>query len=253
MILTFLGTGTSQGVPVIACECAVCRSVDFHDKRLRASVHIAVGGLSLVIDTGPDFRQQMLRERIKHLDAILFTHEHRDHTAGLDDIRSFNFRQQMDMPLYAAEQVLNQLKREYAYIFTENKYPGLPRVDLRLITNSDFHIGQLKITPVQVMHLRLPVFGFRIGDLTYITDANYISDEEKEKIKGSKVLVLNALQIEEHVSHFTLQQATELAQEIGAEKTYFTHISHKLGLHRDVSPRLPKGMELAYDGLKVSV
>lgn len=253
MKLTFLGTGTSQGVPVIACDCDVCKSVDFHDKRLRTSVHIEVEGLSLVIDTGPDFRQQMLRERIKKVDAVLFTHEHKDHTAGLDDIRSFNFRQNIDMPVYAAEKVISQLKQEFAYIFSGKKYPGIPMLDMRAITNEPFYIEKVKITPIRVMHLMLPVFGFRIGDLTYITDANYISEEEKEKIKGSKVLVLDALQIEEHASHFTLDQAIELAHELNADKTYFIHISHKMGLHRNVSPRLPKNMELAYDGLKVSL
>lgn len=253
MKLTFLGTGTSQGVPVIACGCEVCRSIDFHDKRLRTSVYIEADELSLVIDTGPDFRQQMLRERIKKLDAVLYTHEHKDHTAGLDDIRSFNFRQQMDMPLYGTADVLAQIQREYAYIFTNKKYPGLPMVDLRPITNAPFFINQLKITPIQVMHSRLPVFGFRIGDLSYITDANYIAEEEKEKLKGSRVLVLNALQIEQHASHFTLDEAIAVAQEIGAEKTYFTHISHKLGLHRNISPSLPPNIELAHDGLMVSL
>ncbi len=253
MILTFLGTGTSQGVPVIACGCEVCSSIDFHDKRLRTSVHIEADGVNLVIDTGPDFRQQMLRERIKRLDAVLYTHEHKDHTAGLDDIRSFNFRQQMDMPLYGAENVLAQIQQEYAYIFTDKKYPGLPMVELRPITNQPFFVNQLKVTPIQVMHSRLPVFGFRIGGLSYITDANYISEEEKEKLRGSKVLVLNALQIEAHASHFTLDQAIAIAQEIGAEKTYFTHISHKLGLHRNISPSLPRNIELAHDGLKVSL
>tara|TARA_R110001606_G_scaffold43231_2_gene114719 strand:- start:256890 stop:257651 length:762 start_codon:yes stop_codon:yes gene_type:complete len=251
--LTFLGTGTSQGVPVIACDCEVCQSVDFHDKRLRSSVHIEVDGLSLVIDTGPDFRQQMLRERIKRLDAVIFTHEHKDHTAGLDDIRSFNFLQQMDMPVYASTAVITQLKREFSYIFADHKYPGVPLVDVKLLDGKPFTIGQTTITPINVMHFKLPVFGFRIGDFTYITDANYISDEEKKKIKGSKVLVLNALQKTPHISHFTLDEAISLAQELKADQTYFTHISHKLGAHRDVSAQLPENIYLAYDGQQLTL
>ncbi|WP_416866849.1 MAG: MBL fold metallo-hydrolase [Imperialibacter sp.] len=253
MKLTFLGTGTSQGVPVIACDCEVCQSVDFHDKRLRSSVHIEVDGLSLVIDTGPDFRQQMLRERIKRLDAVIFTHEHKDHTAGLDDIRSFNFLQQMDMPVYASTAVITQLKREFSYIFADHKYPGVPLVDVKLLDGKPFTIGQTTITPINVMHFKLPVFGFRIGDFTYITDANYISDEEKKKIKGSKVLVLNALQKTPHISHFTLDEAISLAQELKADQTYFTHISHKLGSHRDVSAQLPENIYLAYDGQQLTL
>ncbi|WP_339788153.1 MBL fold metallo-hydrolase [uncultured Imperialibacter sp.] len=253
MKLTFLGTGTSQGVPVIACDCEVCQSVDFHDKRLRSSVHIEVDGLSLVIDTGPDFRQQMLRERIKRLDAVIFTHEHKDHTAGLDDIRSFNFLQQMDMPVYASTAVITQLKREFSYIFADHKYPGVPLVDVKLLDGKPFTIGQTTITPINVMHFKLPVFGFRIGDFTYITDANYISDEEKKKIKGSKVLVLNALQKTPHISHFTLDEAISLAQELKADQTYFTHISHKLGAHRDVSAQLPENIYLAYDGQQLTL
>jgi phosphoribosyl 1,2-cyclic phosphate phosphodiesterase len=251
--LTFLGTGTSQGVPVIACDCEVCQSVDFHDKRLRSSVHIEVDGLSLVIDTGPDFRQQMLRERIKRLDAVIFTHEHKDHTAGLDDIRSFNFLQQMDMPVYASTEVITQLKREFSYIFADHKYPGVPLVDVKLLDGKPFTIDQTTITPINVMHFKLPVFGFRIGDFTYITDANYISEEEKEKIKGSKVLVLNALQKTPHISHFTLDEAISLAQELKADQTYFTHISHKLGTHRDVSAQLPENIYLAYDGQQLTL
>ncbi|MEQ8811905.1 MAG: MBL fold metallo-hydrolase, partial [Imperialibacter sp.] len=247
------GTGTSQGVPVIACNCEVCQSVDFHDKRLRSSVHIEVDGLSLVIDTGPDFRQQMLRERIKRLDAVIFTHEHKDHTAGLDDIRSFNFLQQMDMPVYASTAVITQLKREFSYIFADHKYPGVPLVDVKLLDGNPFTIGQTTITPINVMHFKLPVFGFRIGDFTYITDANYISEEEKEKIKGSKVLVLNALQKAPHISHFTLDEAVALAQELKADQTYFTHISHKLGSHREVSAQLPENIYLAYDGQQLTL
>lgn len=253
MIITFLGTGTSQGIPVIACECEVCQSVDYRDKRSRTSIHIEVDGLSLVVDTGPDFRNQMLIERVKRLDAVIFTHGHKDHTAGMDDVRSFNFKQQMDMPVYASKEVLDQLKTEFSYVFAEKKYPGVPQVDTREITNTAFVINQTSITPIQVMHYKLPVFGFRIKDFTYITDANFISDEEVEKIKGSRVLVLNALQKEDHISHFTLAQAMEMAERIGAEKTYFTHMSHNIGKHRDIEKELPDHMEFAYDGLKVEL
>ncbi|MEP0369147.1 MAG: MBL fold metallo-hydrolase [Cyclobacteriaceae bacterium] len=251
MIVTFLGTGTSQGVPVIACECDVCRSIDFRDKRTRSSIHINVDGKSLVIDTGPDFRTQMLRERIKHLDAILFTHEHKDHTAGMDDVRSFNFHQKIDMPVYADERVIDQLKREFSYVFAEQKYPGVPSIEIHTIDKADFNISGTTITPIEVMHYKLPVFGFRIKDFTYITDANYISEEEIEKIKGTKVLVLNALQKTDHISHFTLAQAIEMVQRINPEKAYFTHISHKLGKQRDVELELPENCHLAFDGLKI--
>ncbi len=253
MTITFLGTGTSQGVPVIACSCAVCRSLDFRDKRLRSSIHMEVDGLSLVVDTGPDFRQQMLRERINWLDAVLFTHEHKDHTAGMDDIRSFNFKQKMDMPIYGRKSVLEQLQREFAYVFAEKKYPGVPRVLSKEINNTKFKVGETTVIPIEVLHYKLPVFGFRIGDFTYITDANSISDEEKKKVSGSKVIVLNALQRDPHISHFTLDEAVALAEELGAKQTYFTHISHRLGNHKEVSKELPEGVFLAHDGLKVKL
>ncbi len=253
MKITFLGTGTSQGVPVIACDCEVCRSIDYRDKRLRTSIHIQTEGKSIVVDTGPDFRQQMLRERIKWLDAVVFTHEHKDHTAGMDDVRSFNFKQQMDMPIYARKNVIEQLKQEFSYIFAEKKYPGVPRIKTNEINGGTFDVEGVEFTPVEVMHYKLPVYGFRIGDFSYITDANYISETEKEKIKGTKVLVLNALQKTEHISHFTLDEAVDLAKEIDAENTYFTHISHKLGRHNDINQELPPGIQLAYDGLKLEL
>lgn len=249
MKVTFLGTGTSQGIPVIACSCEVCKSLDYRDKRLRTSVHIDVEGNSFVIDSGPDFRQQILRERIDKLDALLFTHEHKDHTAGMDDVRSFNFKQKKDMPVYARSQVIDQLKREYAYVFKEDKYPGVPSVEIHEIHNNTFEVNGVQITPIEVLHYKLPVFGFRVKDFTYITDANFIAEEEKAKIKGSKVLVLNGLQKEAHISHFTLQEAIELIQELKPEQAYITHISHKLGLHSDVSKELPENIALAYDGL----
>lgn len=253
MKVTFLGTGTSQGVPVIGCHCAVCRSLDFRDKRLRSAIHLQNDNLSLVIDTGPDFRQQMLANRIECLDAILFTHEHKDHTAGLDDVRAFNFRQKRDMPVYGRKQVLEQLKTEFAYAFAEKRYPGVPRITLNEIDTSPFSINGLQITPILVYHYKLPVLGFRIGDFTYITDANSIPEEEKKKIKGSRHLVLNALQQEPHISHFTLDEAIALSQELGAENTYFTHISHRLGKHMDVDSELPEGIQLAYDGLQIDI
>jgi phosphoribosyl 1,2-cyclic phosphate phosphodiesterase len=253
MTITFLGTGTSQGVPVIGCDCPVCRSVDFRDKRLRVSVHVEVAGKRFVIDTGPDFRQQVLRERIRQLDAVLFTHEHKDHTAGLDDVRSYNFLQGRDMPVYARPAVLDQLRREFAYVFAEKKYPGVPRLQLHEIQNAPFTVEGVPITPIEVWHLRLPVYGFRIGDFTYITDANRIEASELEKIRGTKVLVLNALQQSAHPSHFTLAEALEIVNRIQPEQAYFTHLSHKMGLHREVEAQLPKHVRLGFDGLKFSV
>lgn len=253
MTVTFLGTGTSQGVPVIGCECEVCRSIDFRDKRLRVSVHLQLGDTSLIIDSGPDFRQQVLRERISKLDALLFTHEHKDHTSGMDDIRAYNFMQHADMPLYGEERVLRQIQQEFAYIFSGHNYPGIPRVTLFPITEAPFSIGELAITPIRVMHYKLPVLGFRIQDFTYITDANYISEQEKQKIAGSKIIVLNALRKEPHISHFSLSEALALLQELQPEQAYITHISHLMGLHREVETELPDFVHLAYDGLKLQL
>ena len=249
MKVTLLGTGTSQGVPVIGCECEVCSSLDYRDKRLRSSTCVEVNGVSFVIDTGPDFRQQMLRERIQRLDAIVFTHSHKDHTAGLDDVRAYNFKQNMDMPVYGMQQVLDQLKVEFAYAFTEKKYPGIPQLRLHNLNEDEFEIHGVKITPLPVMHLKLPVLGFRIGSFAYITDANEIPDKTYRKLKGVDVLVLNALQHEKHISHFNLDEAIQVAQKVGAGKTYFTHISHKLGLHKSVEKELPPTIFLGYDGL----
>lgn len=249
MRITFLGTGTSQGIPVIACDCVVCRSNDQHDKRLRTSVWIQAHGKSFVIDTGPDFRQQMLRANVKDLDAAIFTHQHKDHTAGLDDIRAFNHRQQMDIPLYGRQEVLSQIKTEFAYAFAEKRYPGVPHFSLHPIENEPFEIEGVKVIPIEVMHHKLPVFGYRIGDFTYITDANYISEQEQEKIKGSQVLVLDTLQKEPHLSHFTLSQALDLIDKLNVPQAYLTHMSHKLGLHAVIESELPPHVHLAYDGL----
>ncbi|GAB4056015.1 MBL fold metallo-hydrolase [Spirosoma litoris] len=253
MLITLLGTGTSSGVPLIGCQCDVCRSVDFRDKRLRTSVHISVDGRSFVIDTGPDFRQQVLRLNLLQLDAVLFTHEHKDHTAGLDEVRAYNFRSGQDMPVYGRPTVLAQLQREFAYIFAEHKYPGTPHVLLNEIGNEPFEVSGIPITPIEVMHHKLPVFGYRIGDFSYLTDLNYISDDELEKVKGSRVLVVDALQRQAHISHFTLDQAIDLAQRVNANQTYFVHISHKLGLHNEVEKELPAGIRLGYDGLQIQL
>jgi phosphoribosyl 1,2-cyclic phosphate phosphodiesterase len=251
--ITFLGTGTSQGVPIIACECAICQSSNSKDKRLRSSVLIETEYTNVVIDTGPDFRQQMLLNKVKKLDAVLFTHGHKDHTAGFDDIRGFNFIQQKAMDVYADELVEVTLKRDFFYAFGEFRYPGVPELNLNIFGNQAFKVSDLDVMPIQVMHYKLPVFGFRIGNFTYITDANFIAEEEKEKIKGSKVLVLNALRKSDHISHFSLEQAIELAQELGVEQTYFTHLSHQMGFHEEVDLILPKGINLAYDGLTLEI
>ena len=253
MRVTLLGTGTSQGVPVIGCSCEVCRSVDYRDKRLRVSVHLQVEGKSIIIDSGPDFRQQVLRERIRTLDALVFTHEHKDHTAGLDDIRAYNFIQHKDMPVYGEDRVLEQLKREFSYIFSGIQYPGIPRVALYPITEEPFEVEGIRFIPIRVKHYKLPILGFRVGDFTYITDANYISEEEKEKVRGSKVIVLNALRHEPHISHFSLQEAVALLEDLQPERAYLTHISHLMGLHREVELTLPDFIRLGYDGLQLEV
>jgi phosphoribosyl 1,2-cyclic phosphate phosphodiesterase len=241
-------------VPVLTCKCEVCRSLDFRDKRLRVSILIQHDGKNIVIDSGPDFRQQALRENLQSLEALVFTHEHKDHTGGLDDVRPFNYLSGIkNCPIYAHSRVLEQLKMEYFYAFSKKPYPGVPIITCNEINTEPFVIAGLTFNPIQVLHHKLPVLGFRIGDFTYITDANYISEVELSKVFGSKVLVLNALQREPHISHFNLKEAIELSEKIGAEKTYFTHISHKLGLHREVELDLPANVSLAYDGLSFSL
>ena len=253
MKITFLGTGTSQGVPVIGCDCEVCTSLDFRNKRFRTSIFIETEEQNLVIDTGPDFRMQMLRLGAKKLDGVLYTHEHKDHTAGLDDIRPFNFAQKKDMAVYAQKQVIEQIKREFAYAFSPKRYPGVPKINSIEIDEKPFFVGKKEIIPIPVMHHKLPVLGFRIGDFSYITDANHIPEKSLDLIKGSKVLVLNALQKSPHLSHFTLEEAIEIAKASSVPKTYFTHMSHRLGLHSEVSEELPEGIDLAYDGLEISL
>ena len=249
--LTFLGTGTSQGIPLIGCECKVCQSTDVKDKRLRTSVLIEHNNNTFVIDTGPDFRQQMLREKVKNLNAVIFTHEHKDHIAGLDDVRAFNFLLNKPMDVYATERVQNAIKKEFSYIFSDEKYPGIPKINLHTIATGKFAINGTTFIPIEVMHHKMPVKGFRIGGITYITDANFISEEEKKKIKGSEIIIINALRKEEHISHYTFKQAIDLMFELEPKKAYFTHISHQLGLHKEVMNELPDWIELAYDGLTV--
>lgn len=253
MIVRFLGTGTSSGVPLIGCQCEVCTSTDTHDKRLRSSVLVELEGKTIIIDCGPDFRQQMLREDVRQLDAILMTHSHKDHTGGLDDIRAYNFILKRDMHVYLDSYTELVIRTHYDYIFAKDPYPGIPRVQLHNIGNAPFMVDGIEIIPIQVYHHKMPVFGFRIGDFTYITDANRIDEAEKEKVKGSKVLVLNALRREAHISHFTLSEALALVDELKPDRTYLTHISHQLGRYAEVSKELPYNVFLAFDGLKVEL
>lgn len=254
MRITFLGTGTSQGVPVIACQCQVCQSLDIHDKRLRSSILIEYNDHTIVVDTGPDFRYQMLREKVMHLDAVLMTHSHKDHIAGLDDVRAFNYQQHSSISIYGTEALHEALKREFYYAFTEVRYPGAPRLDLEEIKAGEpLLLFGKEIMPIEVLHYKMPVLGFRIDDFAYITDAKFIAEESRELLRGVKVLVVNALQKESHISHLTLQEAIEFAQDMQAEKTYFTHIGHRMGLHAEVSKELPPNMYLAYDQLHIDL
>jgi len=247
--ITFLGTGTSQGVPGIACECNTCLSADQHDKRLRTSILLESDETVLLFDAGPDFRQQMLRENVIKLDSIILTHEHKDHISGMDDVRAFNYKSQDAIDIYAEERVQNVIKKEYSYVFTENKYPGVPKMRLNDLNGQVINIKGIEIEPIRVFHYHLPVFGFRIGNFAYITDANYIPEESKEKLYGVKYLVINALRKEKHISHFSLREAVDFIREISPKKAFITHISHQMGLHSEVSKELPQEIKLAYDGL----
>ncbi len=250
--LIFLGTGTSQGIPLIGCECEVCTSSDPKDKRLRSSVLVCTKNTSIVVDTGPDFRQQMLREQVKKLNAVLFTHEHKDHIAGLDDIRAYNFILKKKIPIYATSRVLKALEREFHYVFHDDKYPGVPEVEINEIAKEAFYINDLYIQPIEVLHYQLPVWGFIFNNqIAYITDASFISEEEKAKLKGMDVFIVNALRKEKHISHFTLEEALELISELKPERAYLTHISHQMGRHDEVSTILPDNVFLSYDGMKV--
>ncbi|CAG0973970.1 MAG: MBL fold metallo-hydrolase [Bacteroidetes bacterium] len=251
MKITFLGTGTSQGVPVIACNCKVCKSTDPRNKRTRTSIKIEIKDKTFVIDTGPDFRYQMLKSNTQKLDAVLFTHEHKDHIAGLDDVRAFNYQTGLPMDIYATQRVQDAIKRDFYYVFSGEGYPGIPELKLHTISNQPFSIDGIHFTPIEVLHYKLPVLGFRFEDVTYITDAKKIPNNEIEKIKGSRILILNALRKEKHISHLTLSEALELAEEIKPEKTYLTHISHLMGMHNEVENELPENIFLSFDNLEI--
>jgi len=253
MQITLLGTGTSQGVPVIACECEVCISENPNDKRLRSSVLIEVDGSTIVIDTGPDFRQQMLRENVSNLDAVLYTHSHKDHVAGLDDVRSFNFKSKKAMDVFCTEDVLLSLKNEFSYIFSEFKYPGIPRINVTLINNSIFYVNRTKIIPIKALHYKLPVLGFRIKNFIYLTDISEISEVEKQKMLDADLIILDSLRKEPHISHLCLEESLLLLQELKPKKAYLTHISHLMGLHDIVNKELPINIKLAHDGLNIKL
>jgi phosphoribosyl 1,2-cyclic phosphate phosphodiesterase len=250
--ITFLGTGTSQGVPVIACECHTCISEDQKDKRLRTSLMLQTADTTIVFDAGPDFRQQMLREYVSKLDAIILTHEHKDHIAGMDDVRAFNFKSQDAIDIYAEEEVQEAVKREYKYVF-ENKYPGIPKMRLNLIPGFGFNIKGLNIIPVRVRHKELDIYGFRIGTFAYITDADYIPESSMEKLIGVKYLVINALRKQKHPSHFNLSEAIDHIRKISPKRAYLTHISHQMGRYKEVSEELPPGVLFAYDGMTFEI
>lgn len=253
MRITVLGTGTSQGVPIIGCDCAACTSTDEKDKRLRTSIYIEEKDTQLLIDIGPDFRQQMLRAKKTDLSAILLTHEHNDHMIGLDDVRPLNFRHQKNISVYARISVLEDLKHRFAYIFDEKPYPGAPQIELHSIENQPFFIKDLKITPIETLHGRLPVFGYRIGAFTYLTDAKYFEKSELQKLEGTQLLILSALHHKEHHAHLNLKEAVALAERLNIPKVYLTHISHRMGLTQEVEKTLPAHIHLAYDGLVFEV
>lgn len=249
--ITFLGTGTSTGVPMIACPCEVCTSPDKKDKRYRSSILVESEITSFVIDTTPDFRTQMLNENVKKLDAVLYTHPHKDHLAGLDDVKAFGYFSGKPMEVYANSLTEEALKREFGYVFSDKRYPGIPEINLNTIDADPFVIGNIPIIPITVWHYKMPVLAFRIGKFTYITDANRIDESEKDKIRGCDTMVVNALRHKQHLSHYTLDEAVALVKELSVPKGYFTHVSHQLGLHEVINKDLPFGMQLAYDGLQL--
>lgn len=253
MTMTFLGTGTSTGVPVVACDCEVCTSKDRKDHRLRTSAMVEVGGLRLVIDCGPDFRYQMIREKVDDISAILFTHGHRDHIAGLDDVRAFNYVLNKTVDVYAGKEVIDAIHKEFPYILHEKRFFGAPQLHFIQIENQTFRIQNLEIHPIMVMHNKLEVFGFRIGDFAYITDASHIPDAERPKLYGVRVLVINALRKSKHISHFSLEEALEEIRGIQPERAYITHLSHFMGLHETIQESLPRNVFLAHDGLRIRI
>ena len=253
MKVTFLGTGTSQGIPVIACDCKVCTSENPKDNRLRTSILIEENNQTIVIDTGPDFRQQMLRENVQKLDAIVFTHQHKDHVAGMDDIRAFNYKFKKDMDIYCTAEVEEALIREFPYVFSAYKYPGVPEIKVHNIKNEPFIINGVELIPIEGLHYKLPVFGYRIKDFVYLTDVSFVSEREKEKMKGAEVIVLDALRKIPHISHFTMEQAVELLEELKPKQGYLIHISHLMGKHNEVVKELPNFIKPAYDGLVLSL
>ncbi|HOA37756.1 MAG TPA: MBL fold metallo-hydrolase [Flavihumibacter sp.] len=248
-----MGTGTSAGVPMIACPCAVCHSADKRDQRLRSSILVQSPATTLVVDTTPDFRFQMLRADVKVLDAVLYTHPHKDHIAGMDDVRAYNYFLQRPMNIYANEMTQLSIVREFPYAFSETRYPGVPEIVMHPIDQENFTVGDIEVSIITVWHMRMPVLGFRFGSFTYITDANRIEPAEMDKIRGSSHIVLNALRQEKHISHFTLAEAIDMVQALQVPNAYFTHISHQLGLHAEVEAGLPTGMHLAYDGLRLQI
>ena len=247
--LIFLGTGTSQGVPMIGCGCEVCRSSDERDKRLRASALVKCEGSTILIDAGPDFRQQMLREGIAHLDAILLTHNHKDHTGGLDDIRAFNYIEKKPTEIYCEKYVEDSLRMEYSYAFAEKKYPGAPEWNVHNIDEKPFSIGNCEIIPIRGRHYKLPVLGFRFGDIAYCTDMNHIPEEEFKKLEGLEHFVINCVRCGKHISHFSLEEAVAVAQKVGARHSWLTHLSHQLPCYQKLLSELPEGILPAYDGL----
>ena len=251
--ITFLGTGTSGGVPMIGCDCVVCSSDNEKDKRLRSSILVQSATTTLVVDTTPDFRTQMLRENVKKLDAVIFTHPHKDHIAGLDDIKAFNYFQKKAVDVYANKLTEEALRREFYYIFADKKYPGVPNINLHTITDKPFVVGDIPVIPILVYHLKMPVLAFRFGSFTYITDANRIDEKEKDKIRGCEIITVNALRKKEHISHFTLNEAVNLVNELKIPEGYFTHISHQLGLHDEINNELPGNIRLAFDGLTLNI
>ena len=253
MEVTFLGTGTSGGVPLIGCQCEVCKSNDPRDKRLRTSILIRTNEHNISVDCGPDFREQMLREDVRKLDAILMTHLHKDHTGGLDDVRAFNFITKKAIDIYCDFPTELGIKEQYSYVFSETDYPYLPKMNFVRISDSKFCISGIEFTPIKVMHASMPVMGYCFADFTYITDAKTIAKEERDKIRGTKILVVNALRKEQHYSHFTIDEALELVEDIKPEITYFIHMSHQFGLHAEAEKKLPHNVRLAYDGLKIKI